>query len=240
MAQDLDRDYLNIFNFAAIIPVYKDEVHALRLLTELTWLNNKDILIMLDGKEAASDNFKKIIADKGIKLLQGERLKNKNGGEWLHRIFVTFLKEFPQYDGFLRFDPDTKVWRDPNYFPNNQGIFCETYNTHKLGKTIQSSCMGVWKNAAIKLIRSGVLINEKFSDLQRWGYPRYTTLKFPEEAESEEPIAFTEEILTLACRTLNIRVDTWGEVEGSIKNRTGIPNNEDLKWFATHPHRQND
>ena len=234
-----DRAGILVPNFAAIIPVYKDEKHALRLLKELAWLENKNILVMLDGEEAASNGFKKIVTDKGVKLFEDERLKNKNGGEWLHRIFVTFLKQFPQHEGFLRLDPDTKVWREPNYFPDNQGIFCETYNTPGLGKTIQSACMGVWKDAAIKLIRSGVLINERFSDLQRWGYPRYSTLKFPEETASEEPVAFTEEILTLACRTLNIRVDTWGEVEGSIKNRTVIPNNEDLKWFATHPHRQN-
>ena len=225
--------------FAAIIPVYQDEVHALRLLNELYFLNAVDILILLDGEDAASDQFKSEVVARNIKLIAGERLKDKNGGKWLQRIFVDFLKEFPLYDGFLRLDPDTKVWRQPKYFPTNSGLFGDIYFLRNFGKTIHSACMGVWTEAAIKIVRSGLLNNEKFSDLKRWGYPRYSLLKFPEEAESSENIAFTEEILTQTCRTLGIPVDVWGEVRGSMKNRTGIPNNEDLRWFATHPHRQN-
>lgn len=104
-------------------------------------------------------------------FVAGEKLKIiSRGALWWKRFLTEALKT--DADVIFKIDPDTKIWRRLNYFPDSD-FFGMLTNKGEIDEHIQGGCQGFSRSFAEKIIDSKITEDENYKDLNFWGSPAF-------------------------------------------------------------------
>jgi hypothetical protein len=85
----------------------------------------------------------------------------ENGGAVIERMLVLFLERPTRY--LFKIDPDTVIHRRFRYLPVRSGLF-GTLQTVPETPSIQGGCMGFTRDAAERILRSGMLRDSRLRE----------------------------------------------------------------------------
>ncbi len=85
----------------------------------------------------------------------------ENGGAVLERMFELFLERPTRY--LFKIDPDTVIHRRFRHLPSRSGLF-GTRQGDEETPSIQGGCMGFTRDAAERILRSGMLRDRRLCD----------------------------------------------------------------------------
>lgn len=116
------------------------------------------VLVIIEGENISNlDMFK-------VNVIYGKNLWNVDiggCGQLWNRRFKYFLKSNKQY--LFRIDSDTKIEKRLSFLPVIDCVFGTVVGCSER-RFIQGGFVGLTRNIAVKILKSGVLMNRKFND----------------------------------------------------------------------------
>ena len=85
----------------------------------------------------------------------------ENGGAVIERMLVIFLERPTRY--LFKIDPDTVIHRRFKYLPVRSGLFGTLQLEHET-PSIQGGCLGITRDAAEQILRSGMLRDRRLRE----------------------------------------------------------------------------
>src|SRR5215831_4788808 len=89
----------------------------------------------------------------------------ENGGAVIERMLVLLLEKPSQY--LFKIDPDTAFHRRFKYLPVRSGVF-GTLQCEPESPSVQGGCMGFTRDAAERILKSGLLRDSRLSEPHRF------------------------------------------------------------------------
>ncbi len=216
---------------AFVMHVYKDAEFADRLLGQIRF-HYPDALIL-----CISDGDKSVTPDRfrhhEVQVLCLERLKlQRLGGIYTER-WMTLIQD--QAERIVKIDPDAQLWRSFNSFPDADISGTVMWQKQHALNLVRGGCV-VFKRSAIKTILTSKALRDRcYIKNRNYGYYRYWQWLFPREVENRELIYAEDVTIAHIAKRLKLTLANWDEV--NIQWRDEVPENVDLQWAATHPHR---
>ena len=162
-----------------------------------------------------------------FKFIQGEHLKKLGvAAKWWKRFIVEGLEQNADY--LIKFDPDAKMWRSirDNPIGNHFGTVQAKYS-------IRGGCQGITSKLAKTLLDSGILDDPKMSLPETWVSPKNDIKKIDHFKKTN--YFSTDMTMEYMTECINEPAIHWSEVKSDWKK---VPNNTDLKYAITHPHKE--
>ena len=89
----------------------------------------------------------------------------ENGGAVIERMLELFLEKPTRY--LFKIDPDTVIHRRFKYLPLRSGLF-GTMQTEPETPSVQGGCIGFTRDAAARILQSGLLLDTRLTDPARF------------------------------------------------------------------------
>ena len=190
------------------LAVYQDFSLAMQAIESILQnFGNSEIVVCLDGY--SSDVFTSFCCERQIHLTLGPRLKTAdNAGRWIERLLSAAVASTTA-DVVVKLDPDT-VFLRPFEVDNPIGIV-GNLRTDGTSPYIQGGCQ-ILHRQTVSLILISRLLHDSYYCLPQFSYRRYLPPYLVSgEAESDEPLAANDVILSDVARRLNIPPTHWDE-----------------------------
>lgn len=209
--------YLNVYQDVSLLPACLSQLRSVypqsRLILRSDGDPNPEIEI-LAGKYDSEIHY-------------GERLMVlEKGGEIVHEMLRLFLSHETAY--LFKIDPDTRIVRPFLGLPDSCCVFGTIQHQGEL-HSIQGGCIGFTLDTIHKFYSS-----EFFLDPELTKYPPPWVIT---EALLNRPnlgLTSIDWVLAWACKMMEIELVDWPEI---MSEWQVTPNNEDLRYAVTHPHK---
>jgi hypothetical protein len=152
----------------------------------------------------------------------------ENGGAVIERMLVLFLEKPSRY--LFKIDPDTVIHRRFKYLPVRDGLF-GTIQTAPESPSIQGGCMGFTRNAAERILRSGMLRDPRLSKPASFLTDSAYFVRMTSRVEHCGLASF-DWIVPWIASELGIPIYKFDEVNSGWLQ---APGNPDLRYAVTHP-----
>lgn len=213
--------------------VYDDHALVERLIRDLRQIYPQARLICIaDGVD--NPEFADFAQRHQVIYTVGERMKQARtfGGLWLERLF-RFALEHSDSQHFIRTEGDAKFWRQFHAFPDAD--CAGTLSPRCDWLFPRGPCWYLRRSTIETILESGVLKQDIYKYDSWFSYGRYSRFLYPGEAYDPTPILLEDVMLGHILQRLNLSLSNWDEVQ--IEFRDAPPDNADLKFAVTHPHR---
>lgn len=152
----------------------------------------------------------------------------ENGGAVIERMLQLFLKRPTRY--LFKIDPDTVIQRRFKYLPVRSGVF-GTLQCEEETPAIQGGCMGFTRDAAEKILRSGMLRDSRLKAPA--GFIKDSSYFFRMTDRANRcGLASFDWIVAWIARELGIPVYAFDEVNSGWQQP---PPNPEGRYAVSHP-----
>jgi len=218
-----------------LIHVYKDEQYGIPLLQQIRSLYPSATIACI-GDGVDPPELRSIAQQVGAYYIAGDRLKlAKHGTRWSKRMFRIALEL--EADPLIKMDADAWLWRRFNHFPDADLAGTLTCYLRQRLHLVRGGAMMFSRNAIEQILDSGMLDDQEYLDCTRYAYYRYAEWLLEGEERSDELLYSENCTVASIAAKLGLKQVDWAEVHACF--REPIPENVNLQWAATHPHRPN-
>ena len=227
--RDNKADPCNDANLTFYMQTYVDQDYAFYRAEKIRkFYPNARFLVRSDGGGRGIHPWTAL----SVQFFDEERLfPIANGGRVVQRMLELYLDKPTAY--LIKIDPDTVFHRRMNYLPVQNGIFGTVQGTRE-SQSIQGGFIGLTRNAAEKILLSGMLLGTvlKTPRLSKTVY-----MAFLHRRAERCGLSSFDTILGWAASILGLGIYNFSEVCCHWKNP---PENLCKKYAVTHPDPKRD
>lgn len=216
-----------IQDFAVIVTAADEGAPQLELCLSNLRKHHPNIPVRVISDGVDDPSYPKLCKKYKVDYELGTFLKRiETGGLWWKRVLEAGLSYKKPL--FFKIDPDTKFHKPVQHWPKYP-ISGSRHNAGEENDTIQGGCQSFKKGAAEKILNSGIL---KSDDLFK---PHlYRPRGIYQNNWIPSGYFTTDYSLMYAIKKLSIEYGNWEEIGCAWLH---APNNSDLRFSVTHPHK---
>jgi predicted GH43/DUF377 family glycosyl hydrolase len=216
--------------FVVVLTVAEEAVEQVEwCLTHLRAAHpESELLVITDGR--ASSDLGDLIRRFSGRYVPGDHLRSlQSGALWWERFFYEALKHPVDY--ILKVDPDTRFWRRLSSIPQAD-FFGTVRGEGSENEHVQAGCMGFSRCFAERVLKCGVARDPVYRSRQTWTLGKRSEAWI--QAKGDSYLSLDCTVLHFA-KMLGVTWQNWTEVQSCSR---ATPQNPELKYAVTHPHKR--